>query len=720
MIKPDRVVSTTCPYCGVGCNLELHVKDETIYRVTSPFDAVVNQGNLCVKGRFGYDFVYHRRRVTTPLLRKVRQEPGKRTQAFERDDWRQVSWDEALDYVADRLVEIYRRDGPDALAVYCCAKATNEDNYLLQKMFRSLFRTNNVDHCTRLCHAGSVVALQQAVGSSAMSNTASEVIKSDVFIVTGSNTPENHPIIALQMKAAVMKHGAKLIVIDPRRSELCDFATLWLPLKPGTNVPVFSAMAHVIIRDGLVNRQFVEQRTEGFDEFARSLEKFTPEYAEMVSGVKRDLIVQAAHMYASAERGAIYWGMGISQLSHGTASALAVIHLALLTGHIGREGTGLNPLRGQNNVQGASDMGSMPYHYPGYMLVDNPDNAAKWERAWNIEPGGLSLKRGLTTTEILSHARPGGVRSLYIMGENPMMSEPNLNLTRHHMEQLEFLVAQDLFINESGAFADVILPSTSWAEKDGTFTNTDRRVQRVRQAIAPRGDSRPDWQIICDLAKRIEARLGRPNSAGWDYAQPSEVLAEVGRVVPEFTGVTYERIEESGLQTPVWDESHPGTPYLFSQSFPRGRGKFHPLEFVPSVELPDDEYPFILSTGRVLEHWHGGTLTRHSKLDDLYPEARVELHPTDAALIDIRDGQAVRVSSRRGTVALRATVTEKTRAGVVFIPFHFAEAAANLLTIDALDPQAKIPEFKACAVKIEPVSDADLPHPEAVLRRGRY
>jgi predicted molibdopterin-dependent oxidoreductase YjgC len=436
--------------------------------------------------------------------------------------------------------------------------------------------------------------------------------------------------------------------------------------------------------------------------------------------VDRDLIVQAARMYATAKQGAIYWGMGISQLSHGTASALAVIHLALLTGHIGREGTGLNPLRGQNNVQGASDMGSMPYHYPGYMLVDDPANAAKWEKAWNVEPGGLSLKRGLTTTEILSHAHPGGVRSLYIMGENPMMSEPNLNLTRHHMEQLEFLVTQDLFINESGAFADVFLPSTSWSEKDGTFTNTDRRVQRVRRAIAPRGQSRPDWEIICDLAKRIEARLGRPNSAGWDYTHPSEILAEVGSVSPEYAGVKYERIERNGLQTPVWDDSHPGTPYLFGERFPRGRGKFHPLEFVPSVELPDDEFPFILSTGRVLEHWHGGTMTRHSKLDELYPEARVEVHPADAALMGITDGQPVRVSSRRGSIALRTSVTEKTRVGVAFIPFHFAEAAANLLTIDALDPQAKIPEFKACAVKIEPVSEAELAHPESVLARGRY
>jgi len=720
MLKPDRIVSTTCPYCGVGCTLELHLKDDYIYRVTSPFDAVVNRGNLCVKGRFGYDFIYHPRRVTTPLMRKNPQAPDQRAQAFDLSEWREVSWEEALEYTADRLVEIYRRDGPGAMAVYCCAKATNEDNYLLQKIFRALFRTNNVDHCTRLCHAGSVVALQQAIGSSAMSNTAAEVIKSDCFIVVGSNTTENHPIIALQMKAAVEKYGAKMIVIDPRRLELCDHAALWLPLKPGTNVPLFSAMAHVIVKEGLVDRWFIEERTSGYEEYVRSLEKFTPEYAEMVCGVDRDLIVQAARMYAAAERGAIYWGMGISQLSNGVASALSVIHLAFLTGHIGREGTGLNPLRGQNNVQGASDMGAMPYHYPGYMLVDDPANAAKWEAAWKVEPGRLSQRRGLTTTEILSHVRPGGVRSLYIMGENPMMSEPNLNITRHHMQDLEFLVVQDLFINESGAFADVFLPAASWAEKDGTFTNTDRRVQRVRQALPPRGQSRPDWEILCDLAKRIEARLGRPLSAGWDYCDPSEILAELGSVVPEYAGVTYPRLEQVGLQVPVWDREHPGTPYLFGETFPSGRGKFIPLEFVPSVELPDDEYPFVLTTGRVLEHWHGGTMTRHSELDALYPEARAELHPADAALIGVVDGQAVRVVSRRGSIVLRLSVTDKARAGVVFIPFHFAEAAANLLTIDALDPQAKIPEYKACAVSVTAVPEDQLSNPEALLERGRY
>ena len=719
-IVPDRMVATTCPYCGVGCTLELHIQNDYIYRVTSPFDSVVNHGNLCVKGRFGYDFIYSPDRVTTPLIRKTPQTPGHRTQALDRSEWREVSWDEVLDYVADRLVEIYKRDGPDALAVYCCAKATNEDNYLLQKMFRALFRTNNVDHCTRLCHAGSVTALLKALGTSAMSNTAAEVVKSDCFIVTGSNTSENHPIIALQMKAAVEKHGSKLIVIDPRRIELCDFATLWLPLKPGTNVVVFMAMARVIVREKLYNETFVRERTEGFAEFVQSVDTFTPEYAEAISGVDRNLIVEAARMYAAAKNGAIYWGMGISQLSQGTASAIGLIHLALLTGHIGREGTGLNPLRGQNNVQGASDMGAMPFHYPGYMEVDQEENAVKWEQAWNIEPGGLSRKRGLTTTEILTNAKPGGVRALYIMGENPMMTEPNLNVTRHHMEQLEFLVAQDVFINESGAFADVFLPATSWAEKEGTFTNTDRRVQRVRQALEPRGQSRPDWQIICDVANRIEQRLGRPNTARWTYEEPEEVFREMANVATMLKGLTYRRIEKVGLQYPVPDENHPGTPFLFAETFPSGRGRFFPLEHVPVAEPPDDEYPFILTTGRLLEHWHGGTMTRQSQLDALYPEAMVELHEIDAARCGVKTGDVVRVSSRRGSVVLRVLVSPKTSPGVVFIPMHFAEAAANLLTIDVLDAQAKIPEFKACAVSIQIAHEDELLNPVAAVARGRY
>jgi formate dehydrogenase alpha subunit len=717
MISADRVVPTTCPYCGVGCNLQLHIKDDYIYKVTSPFASVVNHGNLCVKGRFGYDFIYNKDRVTAPLIRRTKQAPGARTQAFDRDEWREVTWDEALDYTASRMVEIYRRDGAGAMAVYCCAKATNEDNYLLQKLYRALFRSNNVDHCTRLCHAGSVVALQMAIGSSAMSNTAAEVIHNDVFIVTGSNTAETHPIIALQMKAAVEKHGAKLIVVDPRRVEMVNYAALWLPEKPGTDVPLFSAMAHVIVKEKLYNQDFIDRRTEGFDEFAQSLEKFTPAYAEAISGVDRHLIVQAARLYAGAKNGAIYWALGIPEHSHGTDNAMSLIHLALLTGHIGRQGTGLNPLRGQNNVQGASDSGSMPWHYPGYQRVDDKASARKFEQAWNIETGGLNRNLGLTTTEIMNEVGPGGVRALHIMGENPMMSEPNLNHTRHMIEQLEFLSAQDLFINESGAYADVFLPAASWAEKEGTFTNTDRRVQRVRKAIEPRGQARADWQINCELARKIEKKLGRSQTAFWDYRSPAEVLEEMGRVVPEYAGVKYARIEKEGLQTPVWDDNHPGTPYLFADSFPRGKGKFFDLEYIPSVELPDEEYPLILTTGRLLEHWHGGTLTRHSQLDDLFPQARVEINPADATRLKLEDGQTVRVTSRRGTVVLRAWVTQRTTVGVVFIPMHFHEAAANLLTIDALDPLAKIPEFKACAVRVDLAGQEELP---PAPQRGRY
>lgn len=722
----SQVTRTTCPYCGVGCTLDLHLADGIIFQVTSPFESIVNHGNLCVKGRFGYDFLYSKNRVTAPMVRKEPQRPGQRTQAFDRSEWREVSWDEALDLVARRLVEIYHQHGSNALAAYCCAKATNEDNYLLQKLFRSLFRTNHIDHCTRLCHAASVVALQMALGSSAMSNTAAEVIENDVFIVTGSNTTENHPIIALQMKDAVRKHGAKLIVVDPRRIELVNYAALWLPEKPGSDVAVFSAMAHVILKENLTNRAFIEARTENFDSFAASMEKFTPEYAEQVSGVDRNLIIQAARMYAGAKNAAIYWALGIPESSHGTDNALSLINLALLTGHIGRRGSGLNPLRGQNNVQGASDSGAMPWHYPGYQRVDDENHARKFEQAWGIEPGGLNRRLGLTTTEILSSTgSPGGVRALYIMGENPMMSEPNLNLTRHHMQQLEFVVAQDLFINESGAFADVFLPAAAWAEKDGTFTNTDRRVQRVRQAAQPPGQARADWQIICDLGQRIEAGLAALNPAHlaasrWSYTHPSQVLAEMGSLVPEYAGVNYQRIEQLGLQTPVWDEHHPGTPFLYGDTFPRGRGKFHPLNDSPNAETPDEEYPLILTTGRVLEHWHGGSMTRNASLNEIWPEALLEIHPSDAARLGIADHSPVRVTSRRGSIVLRARATRRVTPGVVFIPFHFAEAAANLLTIDALDPQAKIPEYKACAVRVVSARIDELPDPGSYLRRGRY
>lgn len=720
MIKPDRIVSTTCPYCGVGCNLHLHIKDDFIFRVTSPFDGPVNHGNLCVKGRFGFDFMSHPSRITSPMIRKTPQSPGNRTQAFDRSEWREASWDEALDVVTERLCQIYEAHGQKAMGVYCCAKATNEDNYLMQKLYRAVFRTNNVDHCTRLCHAGSVVALQMSVGSAAMTNTASECVDSDVIIITGSNTAETHPIIAAQLKAAVHKHGTKLIVVDPRRVEMCNHAVMWLPERPGTDVPVFSAMAHVILKERLYNQKFIDERTEGIGEFVASMEPFTPEYAEMVSGVDRNLIVEAARMYATAKNAAIYWALGIPESTHGTDNALSLVHLALLTGHIGRPGTGLMPLRGQNNVQGASDAGAMPWHYPGYQRVEDERVAQKFERAWNVEPGGLNRHRGLTTTEILSSVGHDGVRALYIMGENPMMSEPNLTQTRIHMEQLEFLVAQDIFLNESSAYADVFLPATSWAEKEGTFTNTDRRVQRVRRAIPPRGLARPDNEIICDIAKRIEKRLGRTQSAGWEYDEPGQVMEEFGRLVPDYAGIRYHRIEEVGLQVPVLDETHPGTPVLFEKSFPRGKGLFHPMQYNETVEMPNDEFPLILTTGRVLEHWHGGSMTRRSNLDNLNPEARLEINALDAKRMNVSDGMAVRVTSRRGSVVARAWITPRASQGVVFLPFHFAEAAANLLTIDALDPKAMIPEYKACAVRVVPAEDSDLANPERQQARGRY
>lgn len=700
MLRDEKTVPTTCPFCGVGCRLDLHVRGNQISYATTPYDDIVSKGNLCVKGRFGWDFVYHPDRVLTPLIRKTPQSPGHRTPA-KRDEWREASWDEAMELVTTRFADIVERHGPDATAVFCCAKATNEDNYVLQKLFRAVIGTNNIDHCTRLCHAGSVVALQMAVGTSAMSNTGSDIYDCDVAIVTGSNTAESHPIIALQFKDAIMHHGTKLIVADPRRVEMVNFAALWLQQRPGTDVPLFSAMANVIIQEKLYNAEFIRNRTENFETFAKAMRDFTPEMAERISGVPVEKIVQAARMYATAKNGAIYWALGIPEHTHGTENALSLVHLALLTGHVGRPGTGLNPLRGQNNVQGASDAGAMPWHYPGYQASDDPKTVEKFRARWgNTPPPG----RGLTTTEIADAWGTRQVKAQFIMGENPLMSEPNLRHAHHAIENLEFLVCQDLFVNETGRYADVILPSASFAEKDGTFTNTDRRVQRIRKAFEPFGEARADWEIVTELAVRLEQKLARTNTAYWGYEHPSEIWQEMAELVPAFAGITYERLETERLQWPVPTQDHPGTPFLFAESFPRGRGKFFPLVYQLSAEMPDGEYPYALTTGRVLYHWHGGTQTRHSILDFAAPEAFVEINPADAPRVPCENGSPVRVSSRRGSVVLRARVTEKAAPGVVFMPFHYAEAAANTLTIDAVDPQAKIPEYKICAVKIQPAT----------------
>ncbi|MCC7451155.1 MAG: formate dehydrogenase subunit alpha [Anaerolineae bacterium] len=687
LLNPDRVVRTTCPYCGVGCQMNLHIKDEVIYRVGAPFDSAPNYGNLCVKGRFGTDFTTNPRRLKTPLIRDG--EPGQ---------FREATWDEALTLITEKLSNIVRESGGDSVATYACAKATNEDNYVFQKWVRAVMKTNNVDHCSRLCHAGSVTGLQLSLGTSAMSNSIAEMEHLDTFIVTGSNTAETHPVISLFLKRAVRENGAKLIVIDPRRIEMVDFAALWLRQKPGTDVAVFQAMAHVIVTEKLYKPDFVASRTEGFESYVESLEPFTPEWAEEISGVPAENIRKAARMYANAERAAMYWGMGISQSTHGTDNALALSNLALLTGHIGKPGTGLNPLRGQNNVQGCSDSGGLPYSFTAYQRVDSPEIREKFEQAWHTP---LSAKPGLTVTEMVDGALTGAIRAMVVLGEDPLMSEPNLSHAKHALEALDFIVSIDIFMNETAKHAHVILPSASFAEKDGTFTNSDRRVQRVRKALPLVGQARPDWQIICDLAKRMERTLGITTSAGFDYADPEAIWEEMRVVTPDFYGITYERLErEGGVHWPCPALDHPGTPYLFEKEFPRGKGKFWALEYGTESELPDDEYPFHLTTGRVLFHWHGGTLSRNSHLDEAFPEPILEMHPDDAHGLQLVSGDWVEVTSRRGSVVCRVMVTGRSPQGTVFLPFHFVEAAANLLTLDKIDRRAKIPDFKMAAVKL--------------------
>jgi formate dehydrogenase alpha subunit len=694
MIVPDRIVRTTCPYCGVGCQLNLKIKDEFIYAVEAPFDAAPNYGMLCVKGRYGTDYVKHPGRVKTPLIRVNRHE-GRSAPPV----WREATWDEALDLVADELVRIARTHGGDAIAGFASAKATNEDNYVYQKLIRALFETNNIDHCARLCHAGSVAGLQLSIGSSAMSNSIAEMENLEAFIVTGSNTTETHPVIANFLKRAVRQNGAKLIVVDPRRIDMTNFATLWLRQNPGTDVAVFQAMAHTIVKEKLFDPTFINERTEGFNEYFESLEEFTPEWAESVSGVPAESIREAARIYANAGRAAIYWGMGISQSTHGTDNTLSLVNLALMCGHVGRSGTGLNPLRGQNNVQGCSDVGGLPNVYTAYQRVDDPAIRDRFEQEWGKQ---LNPTPGLTATEIIDASLSGAVRAMFVLGENPMMSEPNLNHARHSLEHLEFIVCQDIFINETGAMADVILPATSFAEKDGTFTNTDRRVQRCHAAVAPVGNSRPDWEILSDLGRRIESRLDLGISSGFDYSHPGDIWEEMRRVTPDFWGIDYARLDrEGGVHWPCPSFDHPGTPFLFADDFPRGKGKFWQVQFGTNSEQPDAEYPFNLSTGRVLYHWSGSTMTGRSRLEDVYPEAVCEVHPDDAAALGIDTGDWIKVSSRRGEITLRALVTGRSPRGTVFVPFHFAEAAANTLTLDRVDARAKIPDYKNSAVRVE-------------------
>jgi formate dehydrogenase alpha subunit len=675
--KLDRVVTTICPYCGVGCQLKLEVKDGKIVASKPDPDGAANHGQACVKGRFGIaEFVHHPERLTVPLIRK-------------NGELKETSWDEALDLVASKL----RGHTPREMGVIASAKCTNEENYVIQKFARAVLGTNNVDHCARLCHAPTVAGLAQSFGSGAMTNSISEIGDAACILAIGTNTTEAHPVIGLEIIRAV-KGGGKLIVANPMEIDLCRFASLWLQHSPGTNVALLMGMMRVIVDEGLLDTAFIKDRCEGFDAFKESLKDFNLDFVEQVTRVPKDKIIEAAHMFAGNSPATIIYSMGITQHSHGTDNVLATANLAMLTGNIGKPSTGVNPLRGQNNVQGACDMGALPNVYPGYQAVSDPAIREKFETAWGCS---LPPSPGLTLVEMVEAAYRKDIKVLYLVGENPALSDPDVQHVRGALARLEFFVVQDIFLSETAKFAHVVLPAASFAEKDGTFTNTERRVQQVRKAIEPIGNSKPDWWIICQIAQRLGAK-------GFDYSHPSDIMEEIRTLTPSYNGISYQRLENEGLQWPCPADGHPGTPILHTNTFVRGKGRFIPLKYIPPGEIPDKDYPLILTTGRSLYHFHTGTMTRKvAGLNIIEPEGVVEISAKDASQIGIAQGDKVKVSSRRGEVTAKAKVTGALPSGVVFMTFHFAESAANILTNPKLDPVAKIPEYKVAAVKVEKV-----------------
>jgi len=672
-------VATICPYCGCGCTIVLNVCGGRIVAVTGQPGLGVSKGLLCVKGRFGLDFIAHKDRLTQPLIRR----DGKLTPA---------TWDEALDLVAQRLSSIKEQFGPDAIAGLASAKCTNEENFICQKFMRTVIGTNNIDHCARLCHASTVAGLARAFGSGAMTNSIEDFDVTDCIFVIGSNTTECHPVIGSAIKRAVLRRHIPLIVADPRAIELTEFSTIHLQQKNGTDVALINAMMHVILAEDLADKKFIAERTENFEELRRAVEPYTPQMAEEITSVPAEDIIRAARIYAKAGAASIVYSMGITQHTTGTDNVLSLANLAMLTGNVGKPGSGINPLRGQNNVQGACDLGSLPDVYPGYQKVDDPDSRAKFENAWGVK---LPEKPGLTVVEMINAAAEGKLKAIYAMGENPMLSDPDICHVEEALKKLDFLVVQDIFLTETAQLAHVVLPATAFAEKDGTFTNTERRVQRVRKAVEPLGQARLDWDILCDLARRMGYQMS--------YGDVSQIQDEIASLTPIYGGITYDRLESGSLQWPCPDKQHPGTPYLHKGRFTRGLGKFHGVEFLPPRELPDREYPFLLSTGRILEHFHTGTMSRRSQvLDELVSLGTIEINPTDADQLGIADGQDVQVTSRRGQIKIAARLTARVTAGTVFLAFHYRESPANRLTIAALDPIAKIPEFKVCAVQIQP------------------
>jgi formate dehydrogenase alpha subunit len=690
--RPDRVVTTICPYCGVGCQLKLEVKDEKIIACRPDPDGEANHGQACVKGRFGIaEFVHHPERLTSPLIRK-------------NGELKESSWDEALELVAKKL----RGYSPQETAVIASAKCTNEENYVMQKFGRAVLGTNNIDHCARLCHAPTVAGLVQSFGSGAMTNSIDEAEHAACILAIGTNTTVSHPVIGLRVKRAV-QNGAKLIVANPMKIDICRFADIWLRLRPGTDVALLMGMMRVIVDEKLLDSSYIEQRCQDFDVFKDSLSNFDLDFVEQVTGVPSKQIADAARIYATSKPATIlFYTMGITQHSHGTDNVLATANLAMLTGNVGKPSSGVNPLRGQNNVQGACDMGSLPNVYPGYQAVSDPAIREKFETAWgcSLPPSlkdkfgitwacSLPVAPGLTLVEIFDAAYRKEIKAIYLIGENPALSDPDAQHVQEALSQLDFLVVQDIFLSETAKLAHVVLPAASFAEKDGTFTNTERRVQRVRKVIDPVGDSKPDSWIVCQVAKKLDAK-------GFDYSDPSEIMEEIRNLTPSYGGISYQRLDNGGLQWPCPTDDHPGTPILHTNIFTRGKGRFIPLQYIPPGEMPDENYPLILTTGRSLYHFHTGTMTRKvTGLNIIEPEGVVEINPQDASQLGIAQGDKVKVSSRRGVVNTKAKITETMPPGVVFMAFHFAESAANILTNPKLDPVSKIPELKVSAVKVE-------------------
>ncbi|GAB4288622.1 MAG: formate dehydrogenase subunit alpha [Methylophaga sp.] len=696
LVEADKKVDSVCPYCGVGCQLTYNIKNNKIVQVEGR-DGPANHGRLCVKGRYGFDYVHHPHRVLKPLIRR---DDAPKSPDFEMDPadiekvFREATWEEALDRAAKGLAEIRDNDGPQALAGFGSAKGSNEEAYLFQKLVRTGFKTNNVDHCTRLCHASSVAALLECLGSGAVSNPVADVDKAEVIILIGANPTVNHPVGATWLKNA-MRSGTKLILMDPRGTELRREASYHLQFKPGSDVPMLNAIMHTIVEEGLIDESFIAERTEGFEALKEHLKKYTPELMESVCGIPAQTLREVARLYAKSSASMIFWGMGVSQHVHGTDNVRCLISLALMTGQIGRPGTGLHPLRGQNNVQGASDVGLIPMCLPDYYSVEDKEARERMEQLWGAE---INDKAGLTVVETMDAIHAGKLHGMYIMGENPAMSDPDVNHVRQALSELKHLVVQDLFLTETAYFADVVLPASAFPEKTGTFTNTDRWVQLGRQAIDPPGDARQDLWIIQEIARRM--------GLDWNYEEPADVFAEIRKAVPSMAGITWDRLErENGVVYPCEKEGDPGEPVIFTDSFPTdtGRGKFVPADIVPPDERPDEEYPFVLITGRMLEHWHTGSMTRRSNvLDSLEPEAVATVNPVTLEELGVKAGELITLSTRRGSVSAIARADMGVPVGAVFMAFCYYEAAVNKLSNPALDPAAKIPEFKYCAVKLSP------------------